>query len=454
MRTVAFAPGAIDWGLGMDQAAAYVTQRDPAVETLARTAGRLVAMRPRDEFSNRNLGFAVAITDALAELGVTYVPDPATPFATVSGTSHAVDTINYPYETLTRRSGDCDDSSVLMASLLGNLGVETQFVDAPGHIFLLFDTGLHERNRSALGVDSSLTVVIDGEVWAPLETTAISKGFMEAWHIGAEEVAKWSAQGQIFYWPVTEAQERYEPATPPGVRKMAVPDTQALERRITAEAREYGALRDTFFASNYGTTGHDLEISAAALVEIAGVNFQGGDLEGARTQLESALQKSPQSVASHNDLGVVLASLGKLSEAEEHWRTAAVLDSRNAGVVLNLGVAQCFRGDSLAGREMLARGAGLAGGFRQACGLLGLSPADSLQRSSEGAAGPDAPDAWLRAQLRAALAAPVVRTGSARRRAASPSGRAGLAPMAGPAPDTLAVPAFPAVLRQHLWWIN
>ena len=397
------------------------------------------------------MGFAASLVDALGELGVTYVPDPTTPFASVSGTPHAIDTINYPYETLSRRSGDCDDSTVLMAALLGNLGVETKFVDAPGHIFLVFDTGLHERNRAALGVDTSLTVVIDEGVWAPLETTAISKGFIEAWRIGSEEIAKWGVQGQIHYWGVTEAQGRYEPASPPGERRLAVLDTLGMDRRLTAEARDFGALRDTFFAANYGGTGHDLEVSAAALVEIASINFQGGDLEGARAQLESALLKAPQSVAAHNDLAVVLAALQRLPEAEEHWRTAVVLDSRNAGLQLNLGIAQCARGDSLAGRESLARGAELAGGVVPACGLLGLAPTDPPGRGSEPAVGTDETPNWLRAQLRAAAAAapgPGAR-GTTRRRAQPPAAQGALEPVV--TPSAIAVPAG---LAQYFHWID
>ena len=51
------------------------------------------------------------------------------------------------------------DTSVLMASLLANVGVRTQLVDVPGHLFLLVDTGIHERNRLAMTVDEGLYVV-------------------------------------------------------------------------------------------------------------------------------------------------------------------------------------------------------------------------------------------------------------------------------------------------------
>ena len=445
--TMAYAPGAIDWGLGMDQAAAYVTPRDPAVEALARTVGRVVVLRPHDAIGDRNVGFAAALIDALAEMGVAYVPDPITPFATVAGTPHAVDTVSYPYETLERGSGDCDDTTVLMASLLGNLGVATQFVDVPGHIFLLFDTGLHERYRAALGVDTSRTVVLDQEVWAPLETTALAKGFMEAWRIGADEVAAGRARDQIQFWDVSEAQARYEPAVSPGERRPARLDTLGLDRRFAADAREYAGMREAFFATHFGATGRDLEVSADALVEVASACFMGGDLGGARAQLESALGKAPQSVKVHNDLGVVLAALGLLPAAEEHWRTAVAIGTSEAGVLLNLGVAQCARGDSLAGRDVLARAAAGAGGFGSACGLLGLSPTDSVQRAADVSEDLAATETWLRAQLRAAVAAPGAR--SPRRHASPPVSQRTVT-----AVPTVGTTTVPAELHRHLYWME
>src|SRR5205085_6747105 len=214
-RTFAYGPGAINWGEGMAQAAAFVTPRDPAVDALARQAGRLALGLENNPFGNRNVAFAAAITDALAELGVAYVPDPTNPFLSTSAPPHAVDTIHYPFQTLDRLSGDCDDTTVLTASLLGNLGVNTRFVDVPGHIFLLVDTGLHERNRSALGVDSTLMVIADQQVWIPLETTSLAKGFAQAWRDGADEIAGASLSDTVRTYDVTDAQSRYEPATPP-----------------------------------------------------------------------------------------------------------------------------------------------------------------------------------------------------------------------------------------------
>lgn len=130
-RFVAYAPGAIDWSRGVAQAAAFVTPRDPLIERVARDAVHVVAADGATRFGCRNLAYACALFDVLGTFEIAYVPDPNNPFSSISETAHAVDTIQYPSQTLTRRAGDCDDTTVLMAALLASVGVNTQLVDAP-----------------------------------------------------------------------------------------------------------------------------------------------------------------------------------------------------------------------------------------------------------------------------------------------------------------------------------
>ena len=48
-------------------------------------------------------------------------------------------------------------------------------------------TDVHERNQLALSLEDSRYVIEDDEKYViPLETTALSKGFTEAWRIGAD----------------------------------------------------------------------------------------------------------------------------------------------------------------------------------------------------------------------------------------------------------------------------
>ena len=441
-RTYAYGPGAINWSEGMAQAAAFVTPRDPAVDALARQAGRLALGLENNPFGNRNVAFAAAITDALAELGVAYVPDPTNPFATISATPHAVDTIHYPFQTLDRLSGDCDDTTVLMAALLGNLGVNTRFVDVPGHIFLLVDTGLHEHNRSALGVDSTLMVIAEKQVWIPLETTSLAQGFARAWRDGADEIATATASDTVRTFDVTQAQERYEPATPLGERRVRVLDETHFDARLRAEAKAISSLREEFFAARFGAGTRELEATAEALEEVARIEFEGGNLEGARSRLEGALAKAPHSASVHNNLGVVLAAMDSLDTADEHWRAALALGRPDPGIALNRGIARWAHGDSVGAVALLGDAIAESGGHAAACKLIGLSPEDS--QDPEGDLSSE--ELTLRSRIRNLLRQSAV-TGHAGRGKAPASSR----PLS-------SEPAFPNVpvheLSKYLYWIE
>jgi hypothetical protein len=409
-RCVAYAPGAIDWGQGAAQAVAFVTSADPAVDAVAREAARVASLQDVDPLGNRNLSYAAAMVDALAELGVAYVPDPNNPYSAIAETPHAVDTIHYPHQTLESRTGDCDDTTVLLASLLGNVGVPTMIVDAPGHVFLMAGTGLHERNRDALGVDSTLSTIVQEEVWIPIETTLIGKGFSEAWRVGAQEYASWSARGQLQLVDVAEAQSRYQPVVPPGERHPQSLDTGRLATRLAAEGDTISRWRDSYFAERFGSVAGEMVASAPALEEVGRVTYLGGDLAGARDVLGRAVRQAPQSVSAHNNLGVVLAGLDSLGAAEEHWRAALALGGRDPGLWLNLGLARFIQGDSLEAGPLLAQGIEGAGGYEAACRLLSLPPDESADRAGQARLS----QAETRAMLRSALRRVPARTAAQR----------------------------------------
>jgi len=280
-RFIAYGPGAIDWSQGVEQAAAFVTTHDAAVDAVAREATRTVALMETGTFGNRNVDFAAALFDALGTLGIAYVPDPNNPYETISGTAKAVDTVSYPRETLKRRTGDCDDTSVLLAALLGNVGIRTELVDVPGHLFVLASTGVHERNRLALGLEESRYIVHDEELWIPIETTALGKGFPEAWRSGMDSYSSWAARDRVALVDITDAQSRYAPAELPGSAEIPQLDGKAFEARLTRDLAELATWRSDFMESRYKGTRQGLEATPAALNEVAHMYFFAGKMDEA-----------------------------------------------------------------------------------------------------------------------------------------------------------------------------
>ncbi len=163
------------------KAAAFITSNDPIIAGFARPT--LVSFE--EEIKNlgrggRNLMRAMVLFDSVNEYGVRYIADSNNPYSRVSADKSAVDNIQYPVEVLRKKSGDCDDLTVLYCALLENVGIPTALVDAPGHIYMMFDSGVPIQKAYSLPIGEKLYVVRDGNIWIPVEITLFGKSFIEA----------------------------------------------------------------------------------------------------------------------------------------------------------------------------------------------------------------------------------------------------------------------------------
>lgn len=243
-NTFLFGPGAITWSRGVDQAAAFVTTDDPAVAELAKQFAVAAPAATLREFGHVNVGQAAAMFNALALLGVRYVRDPANPFEQMARDGHN-DTLKYPRATLSERGGDCDDTTILCAALLGALGIRTALVDTPGHLSLLMDSGLRTQQRAALGVSPPLLVVRGDEIWIPIETTTVGSSFTAAWEEGARNFERHERERDALVVDVGAAWRKYPPATPPNsAPRLPALDEELLKARIDSDLVTLNAWRD------------------------------------------------------------------------------------------------------------------------------------------------------------------------------------------------------------------
>ena len=387
-RTVLFAPGAIDWRAGTAQAAAFVTPRDATVEDLSSFACRVPppdgeTPRRGDGFVTASLGSIARVLNALALLEVSYVQDPNTPYAGIAAAPRRVDTVRYPVQTLRRRSGDCDDTTVLLAALLESVGIATQLVDLPGHLMLVADGGLPDAQVHRLGVPDSLVVLRDGRVWIPLETTNLRGGFLQAWTEGARQLRR----GEPGYVRVDTAWVRFPPASPPGSELVPMrPDSARLAERLRAEAASFRRMRDAFIgllderlkddraAVAVAPAGADAAAARLARREsqLGTALAAGGDLAAAESLFTAALAREPRGSAALTALGNVAWLRGDAAEARARYAAAIDADSTAVGARLNLALALLQEGRTAEAGEQVAAAVRLEGSARRLARRLGL----------------------------------------------------------------------------------
>ena len=245
------------------RAASFVSARDPAARLFARYVASVTDRMSEDRMSEdrmsedsvpvnglpRNVRYAVALFEALAAYGINYVIDPASSFVELSEDASALDSLNYPYQTLYYRGGDCDDLSILYCSLLEVLGVDTAFITVPGHIYAAFDTGIESSPAFDPGSGSEAwgtegLIEYGGKLWMPVEITVPDEGFYQAWRIGARE---WAANGGLTgeerrLYPMRESWAVYPPVTAPGAGDNLpdVPEERTFTGAVEREMKKMG----------------------------------------------------------------------------------------------------------------------------------------------------------------------------------------------------------------------
>jgi hypothetical protein len=201
------------------RAASFVSARDPAAAAFARYIESVVAGRLRPGVS-ANIQYALGLFEALNVYGLQYFIDPASSYAQLSGDALSLDALNYPYQTLLYRGGDCDDISILFSSLLEVLKIDSAFITTPGHIYIAFDPGEEMEGL----------IEREGRLWMPLEITVPRQGFLRAWRAGLRQWEEAGAEARLY--PMKESWAIYPPVSVPaaGRRGITLPDEAAAAR--------------------------------------------------------------------------------------------------------------------------------------------------------------------------------------------------------------------------------
>ena len=278
--------------------AAFISSRDPAANGFAR--GVLAAAREaRNRALSQDLQSAMLIFNALREFGLTYVKDPVSALAT--GDRNAVDSLQFPQETLNSRSGDCDDLSILFCSLLESVGIETAFITTPGHVFAAFLLDVRPEDVVKAYGKSEDFIVRGGKTWVPVEVTALSSDFLSSWKQGARE---WlAAKDAAAIYPVRDAWASFAPVVVSGAAKApALPSSAKLTGSLKAEVQ--------------GLIARELSPRAEALLAEA--------------------KKQGASAKTLNALGVLYARYGQYEKATEQFTKAAAKGDYTPAMV-NLG---------------------------------------------------------------------------------------------------------------------
>ncbi len=275
--------------------ATFITPKDAPVMNFVRS----VVTQFKETKDQTQL--SAAVFDRLGVYGMTYIQDPTNPYQIASGKVNTVDYVQFPRETLERKSGDCDDLVAFYSAALESMGVETRVLEVPGHMFMMFATGI-PANGDGYTMDN-MYVIYEDQLWVPVETTLVGNAFIKAWEKGAATYYKWKDKGMTVL-DAHAAWETYKPAS--------LPDSNLKQIEISR------ADVEKKFPADY-----------MSVLKISSQTKTRGYL--------SAIKKNPSDVDAHLQMGIILAKAGDRKEAMKYFDKVLTLQPKNAAALNNRG---------------------------------------------------------------------------------------------------------------------
>jgi tetratricopeptide (TPR) repeat protein len=336
-----YGKNAIVWG-NAQMIGSFVTPKDDTLRDYVRQV--VNSYLPEAGPLNQKLVSAMAYFSSLTASGTNYIIDPNTPFTELR--DDQIDYVQFPRETLHLKSGDCDDLSVLISAGLENLGIRTAFIEIPGHLFLMFDTGLGVDEADLISQDSSLLAIKDGNVWIPLEATMVNTNFNEAWAEGARKYQVALAANELGIIDLKEAWKTFQPVT---LRKASysidLPEAKRTESLVRQSRKLLLAKSIDRLVLPYQTMVANNPKNVAARLQIAILYARYGLYEDAELAFESLNELAPGDSAVKTNQGNMYFLQQDFKSATQYYQRAIELDGEDGGIWINLSMAQFKAGE-------------------------------------------------------------------------------------------------------------
>ncbi|HUX37101.1 MAG TPA: tetratricopeptide repeat protein [Rectinemataceae bacterium] len=337
---------------------AFVSPQDPAMLELSKYVAGLVRVAARPEI-DKYLQYGMGLFEALRIYGVSFSPDPVLPYAAARRDVSKLGYIQYPWQTLSYKSGDSDALALLFAEALESVAVPAAIAALPEDCIVAFPLDMDEAKARTTFETISNFIFASGKVWVPLRASMIREGFLPAWKAGADLWNKSLQRGEApKLVPLLEAWKEFQPIAIPDIAFTPIKPSESavtmafestLERFVDVEvgpkvkrltsafegkgtARQHNGLGIVYAQYGmYAEARAEFEKASAlgsvpAIVNLANVAFLMKDYESAAVWFQKALANDPNNKAALIGLARSRYELDAYADADSLFARVKAMD--------------------------------------------------------------------------------------------------------------------------------
>ena len=318
-----------------ERLANFITPKDTPVFSFSRFSLVAKSKFQKDaKLIDENIFKVLLLWEALGDYGISYLQDPVNPYSDIkSSGAQALDTVQFPRNTLKVRSGDCDDLTALFASLLEASGIHAALLDYPSHIALMFDT--EKVNSQETGIPAEYLIKHNNTYWVGLETTLAGKDFFNA--IKHQAAMYRENKKDVKVIDVRKAWTFFEPVTlPESDKNFSDRKRVKLDEKIVKAVKSLSKVRYEYLKKQYAAVLRTKPNDKEALINFGILCAEYGKYKDARNHLKKILDKDAFDSGALNNMGNIEFLEGKYAKAKEYYFKASKSDGYDANIWLNL----------------------------------------------------------------------------------------------------------------------
>jgi tetratricopeptide (TPR) repeat protein len=241
-----------------------------------------------------------------------------------------------------------------------NIGIDAALVDAPGHMFVLFNTGVPETDRISLGFPNELIVPYQGTVWIPVEMTMVGASFTRAWQKGAEEYRDWAARNKVNLINVQKAWSEFKPVTlPRSAMIVKAIKRSEIEAAFTGELETLASRRLAYQSAGYRDALRKTPGDLTVLGQLGILYGENGLLAEALEQFQKLLALDKTNALALNNIGNISYLQGRLDDARQAYEAALASSPGEAGIMANLARVALQAGKKEEAKKLFLNAAGI-----------------------------------------------------------------------------------------------
>ena len=336
------------------------------------------------------LQYGMGLFEGLRVYGVVWTPDPTMPYAEARKDASKLAYIQYPYQTLSYKSGDSDAVALAVAEALESVAVPAAIAALSEDVIVAFPLDMNVSKARTSFANANDFIFQDDKAWVPLRASMIRDGFLRAWKAGAELWQSHASESPKLV-PIDDAWKEYSPIAladvdfkpnKPSEESVNLAFENVLGRFVAAEVEPRaqrllsqmagggtGRQRNSLgiLYAQYGLYGQakpEFEKAVAqnyapALVNLANVYFLLKDYETAAADFEKALATQSDNKAAIIGLARARYELDNFAVADDLFARVKAMDPAlaeqyaylaskvDAGVALRASSAAADRGGGM-----------------------------------------------------------------------------------------------------------